>query len=71
MACQHPFDLVQFDAVTANLHLTVTPAQERDTAIGLITAEVAGFVTDVLVIAGKRVDHEFFAGQDRVVPVTQ
>ena len=51
---QHRFDLGQFDAVAAQLHLRVDAAEIFDLALGIDAAEVAGAVDAARGIVGDR-----------------
>ncbi|MNO84668.1 hypothetical protein D3C76_760150 [compost metagenome] len=65
------FDFSELDAMAANLHLAVAAPAEHDTAIGQISAQVAGSIADVTLGPGKGVDHELFLGQRCITVVTQ
>ncbi|MNO91204.1 hypothetical protein D3C76_827440 [compost metagenome] len=57
--------------MAANLHLAIAAPAEHDTAIGQVSAQVAGPIADITLGMGEGVDHEFFPGECCVAVVPQ
>ncbi|MNG03848.1 hypothetical protein D3C84_869450 [compost metagenome] len=68
MFLQARFDLPQFDAQAANLHLVVDPPAVVDGAIGAVARQVTGAVQALA--AAERVDHETLGGQRTTAVIT-
>ena len=66
---QHGLDLRQLDAIAADLHLRVDPAEILDLPVGREAAEVAGAVQPRARPARRRIGNELLGGQLRPIDV--
>ncbi len=69
MAGQHGLDLAQLDALAAQLHLLVEPAEEDDAAVAEPARQVAGAVEARSRPLGEGVGNEALRGQCGPLPV--
>src|SRR5438105_2891768 len=60
---EQPFQLPQFDTMTADLDLMVYAPEELDIAVGEITGQVSGPIQPLSGLGLKRVRNEPFGGQ--------
>ena len=70
MPRQRSFDLAQFDAESADLHLMIVASHELDVAVGEIAHQVAGLVHPGSWLAAEGIGNKFFGGQLRPAVIT-